>query len=169
MVDSYPYQEIFDIFHISDLPRWWCIISIAFGVIILLILIIAYFKGRSMVRTRERSSGIKNIRCNECGTMMSDYIDNCPSCNSQFTLDKYICPRCRKEISKNDPLCPYCSLKLRNIVLNVEGLENVSKPTDPDIMKLKMARIAEDRRECINCGAILEKGSVTCSICGLKL
>ena len=51
------------------------------------------------------------IRCNECGSDMSDKADFCPNCGAENKI--MFCPECDKQLSRKAVLCPNCGYTFR--------------------------------------------------------
>jgi len=147
---------------ILGLPSWWCGLTAAFGAIAVFLLVFAYLKGRTMLRRRERSTGIRSARCPECDIYLRGEEGSCPRCGSLFDGNRFLCPGCGKEIGPSVLSCPYCGKKLRKLYL--PSKKAMTSPLDPDLAKLKERMHRTPLPECPNCGAFLEdKGS--CPMC----
>ena len=150
---------------IFGLPDWWFLISAGFFLVLILFLVIAYFKGRTIIREKKERTGISLIRCSVCGKMMRDYIEECPGCGARFTNDRYICPVCGEEVDPDADSCSGCHKVLQKMdkpnLSKMDG--NVRK--DPDLMRLK-----EKKRKrsfhCQKCGKKIDIHSSECPYCG---
>ena len=147
---------------ILGIPGWWCVISGIFAFFLIAFLIYAYFKGRRMMRIRERTTGIKSIKCSKCGILLREDSSTCPGCGSTFSEDRYICPACGKETGINDRVCPFCKARLRTV--KIRKNEALKVPSDPDLMKIRVGPSKSELEECPRCGALIDPGS-RCPIC----
>jgi rubrerythrin len=147
---------------ILGLPEWWCAASVVIGLLIFVFLLYAYYKGRRMMKENERTTGIRNIRCSECGIHLKDRSATCPGCGAGFEGDSYVCPACGSTVDRDEKSCPSCGKALRNVRSRPEGKKRSWR--DPDLAKLRSRRKGTALQECPACGALYEPGS-SCPVC----
>ncbi len=148
--------------NLFGLPHWWCLASAVFVAILLIFLIYIYFKGRSMMHQKERSTGIRSITCSVCRIHLNEDSISCPGCGSKFSKDRFLCPRCGKEMRKKDLKCSGCDARLRR--LKFPENDAMVGERDPDLRKLKIPNMKRELVECASCGALKDPGT-KCPVC----
>jgi hypothetical protein len=148
--------------NLFGLPYWWCLASAVFVAILLIFLIYIFFKGRSMMHRKERSTGIRSITCSVCRIHLNKDSLSCPGCSSTFSKDRFLCPRCGKEIGKRDKKCSGCDAPLRRVRFPEQN--TMMEYRDPDLRKLKMPYMKKELEECTSCGALKDPGK-RCPVC----
>jgi len=153
---------------VLGLPRWWCYISLILGILFIGFMIIAYIKGRSMLKARERETGIRSLSCSNCGRMIKEYTSDCPACGVSFGEDLYICPNCSGGVGLDDTVCSHCNARMRKVVpvkaRSGKG-SGKDKIRDKDLEKLKGPIKQTQRYECPECGAFKEGADTDCPFC----
>ena len=51
------------------------------------------------------------IKCNECGSDMSDKAESCPNCGAENKI--IFCPECGEKIINNQNICPKCGMEIK--------------------------------------------------------
>lgn len=148
------------------LPDWWCIVSIGMISFFLLLLIIAYLKGRSLHKRSIRTTGIKGIVCSNCGLIMTRRLDECPRCRAVFEEDIYRCPECNGIIDRGDRSCPRCDIALMDIEDVDERSRGKKEKIDPDLIKLRNKGGRYGAIECRHCAKTIDAHSMICPECG---
>lgn len=99
------------------------------------------------------------IKCEECGQMISDTVENCPNCGAPVEK-KLICPECGNRVNSGLTSCPKCGYKFNN-----KEHDFVSKETDNNNGQFSVDKSLSNRQvawNCIRTLALLNK--IICAI-----
>jgi len=146
------------------LPEWYITLSIGLVLMIIVFLIWAYFKGRTLMRHREKEFGIRSISCSSCGTVMRDVLDRCPGCGSKFTGNIYRCPSCGATVRGRSVRCHGCGIALRHVRIP----RTEPKRSNPEKEPTAEGPAVETRChliECETCSALYDPCSEQCPVC----
>jgi len=94
------------------LPRWYCALSIVFLTLLLMFITFAYFKGRTLQRTRMLKEGQSYEFCSSCGARTRSKDRVCPSCRKELVDSIELCGRCRTKVQNGSSKCPSCGVRL---------------------------------------------------------
>ncbi len=121
----------------------------------------------------------EGYRCPECGNIVLEDSDSCPSCGLVFEEGEieYECPDCGFVIQGITNICPKCGLELESEVkeeVSKEKSEAVIEEKDVGIKPLTNEVVKEGKKEeesfnCPKCGAVIFASTVVCPECEFKL
>jgi RNA polymerase subunit RPABC4/transcription elongation factor Spt4 len=152
---------------IFGLPKWYCSISVLLMTVVVIFLTWSYFKGKSIQRSREMTTGAISIECSECGKPVDKDERFCRWCGSELESEEFVCGKCGQTVDGKSKTCPHCGTSLlsaRSIQVGDRKHEVneriVNRPSR------KERRNIQGKWECAGCGAVLMENEIRCPVCG---